>query len=137
MDFSQPVKLNFSAHNPLSTFSPAFLQYLPQLSRSGLRRLYLVCQQVLKTHPFCKVACFSISRGQITQKNPPHMRHTILNTPKDQAKKAYSWSKLNFCFMDYTEGFPTALTCGGEHTFLRVIYEWLQAQMWISRHWQP
>lgn len=30
-----------------------------------------------------------------------------------------------------------ALTCGGEHTFLRVIYEWLRAQMWICRRWQP
>lgn len=29
------------------------------------------------------------------------------------------------------------LTCGGEHTFLPVIYEWLQVQMWICRRWQP
>lgn len=43
--------------------------------------------------------------------------------------------------MESTEGFPppypTALTCGGEHTFLPVIYEWLQVQMWICRRWQP
>lgn len=27
--------------------------------------------------------------------------------------------------------------CGGEHTFLPVIYEWLQLQMWICPRWQP
>lgn len=32
---------------------------------------------------------------------------------------------------------PTVLTCGREHTFLRVIYERLQAQMWICRRGQP
>lgn len=42
--------------------------------------------------------------------------------------------------MESTEGFPplqpTVLTCGGEHTFLPVIYERLQVQMWICRRWQ-
>lgn len=37
--------------------------------------------------------------------------------------------------MDCTKGFPV-LTYGREHTFLGVIYEQLQPQMWICRRWQ-
>lgn len=40
--------------------------------------------------------------------------------------------------MDYTEGFGTVSLSADKITpFLRVIYERLQAHMWICRRWQP
>lgn len=107
-DFTRNISLKFSQDTNI-TFALSFNlqpQSHSQLGRGGLSSLHLVCQQVLKVHPFCKVACISIS--EITQKNLLHILHTIFD--KGQ-RKHFLGQKLNFCLVDYREGFPTVSHC--------------------------
>lgn len=107
--------------------SRCFTPQSPQ--RSGqLSSLHLVCQQVLPEHPLCKEAC--LSQDEITQKDPLH-------TPQDKEKPSVG-QMLTF-FHGLHWGIPHCIPqCWhvGESTPFSVIYEWLQAQMWICRRWQ-
>lgn len=109
--------------------------FLPShLFKSGLSSLHSVCQQVLKEEPLRKVARLSISRHETTQKGPRHKLRPRLD------RQAHCWSQgWTFSFLvDYTEGFGTVSLSADKITpFLRVIYERLQAHMWICRRWQP
>lgn len=115
-----------ASQNTLYFFAHVFQSCFPLVPSTAERSrlsLHLVCQQVLKVQPTSYTA-------SNTHNNPQ-------NGQKKSIFLVKSWTLVSWTIQRDSPLYLAALTCGGEHTSPRVIYEWLQAQMWICRRWQP